>query len=343
MDALTKPRVELPPPPKETDVVYRAGHWEQDSPLQPGTLTGDFASAKVLFDEGKYHDAERVFRWLRSRAEKQKNEEMAEDCYFWEAESLYAQRKFPDARDTYDKMLKFNPNSRHRAEAVARQMDLLDKWLDDTRHEMQEWKDYEEGKRWLVMPKLFNFDREKPFIQQESTAVSGCVAVYTQDPTGPYADQALYRAGGVSYFRENYNESDNYYSTLVQQFPKSPLMPQALELAIQSKIQVTGGPEYDGRKLVEARELITKARQQPELQSKFDFLDRSLLSINEQQAEKDFNTAELFRRTGHPGSAYFCYELVRRRYPGTDWANKAYDRMKELQTKLEKSDRPKEP
>ena len=40
-----------------------------------------------------------------------------------------------------------------------------------------------------------------------------------------------------------------------------------------------------------------------------------------QQAEKDFRTAEYYERTGHPGSAVFCYELVRRRYAGTKYAD----------------------
>jgi hypothetical protein len=49
-----------------------------------------------------------------------------------------------------------------------------------------------------------------------------------------------------------------------------------------------------------------------------------------QQAEKDFRTAEFYRRTGHYGSAYFYYELVRRRYPGTPQAETSTQRMLEL-------------
>ncbi len=48
------------------------------------------------------------------------------------------------------------------------------------------------------------------------------------------------------------------------------------------------------------------------------------------QAEKDLKTAEFYARTGHPTSAYFCYEVVRRRYPGTEQAKTATRRMDEL-------------
>jgi hypothetical protein len=108
----------------------------------------------------------------------------------------------------------------------------------------------------------------------------------------------------------------------------------------------TGGPDYDGRKAAEARQLVHKAQDQyHELATdKKDFLERQLISINLEQAEKDYRTADFYRRTNHPGSAYFYYEIVKRRYPGTPLAEKADQRMKELETKhqkeIEQSKRP---
>ena len=66
-----------------------------------------------------------------------------------------------------------------------------------------------------------------------------------------------------------------------------------------------------------------------------DFLNRTLMSINEQQAEKDYNVADFYRRTGHPGAAYFYYEVVRRRYAGSSWAEKAVQHMNEIRNKVE--------
>jgi RNA polymerase sigma factor (sigma-70 family) len=61
-------------------------------------------------------------------------------------------------------------------------------------------------------------------------------------------------------------------------------------------------------------------------QSGRELLDR----ISVQQAEKDWQIAEFYRRTGHLGSARFYYELVRRRYPGTLYADRAGERLREL-------------
>ena len=62
-----------------------------------------------------------------------------------------------------------------------------------------------------------------------------------------------------------------------------------------------------------------------------------LYAIGQHQADKDFRIAEFYQRTGHPGSAYLYYELVRRRYPGTRYAERATKAMAELRTQLEKS------
>jgi hypothetical protein len=60
-----------------------------------------------------------------------------------------------------------------------------------------------------------------------------------------------------------------------------------------------------------------------------------LLSINVQQAERDLKIAEFYQRTGHPGAAYFYFELVCRRYPRTSYAETAAKRKDELRVKVE--------
>ena len=82
----------------------------------------------------------------------------------------------------------------------------------------------------------------------------------------------------------------------------------------------------------------TALRNYPSLAAqKNAFLQRQLAGINLQQAEKDFKIAEFYRRTGHPGSAYFYYEIVRRRYPGTRFFDDAPVRMQELRDHPEKN------
>jgi RNA polymerase sigma factor (sigma-70 family) len=58
--------------------------------------------------------------------------------------------------------------------------------------------------------------------------------------------------------------------------------------------------------------------------------------------EKELKTAEFYRQTGHPGSAYFCYELIVRRYPDTLYAERARERMAELKKQMDKASKTEE-
>ena len=88
----------------------------------------------------------------------------------------------------------------------------------------------------------------------------------------------------------------------------------------------TGGADYDGRKVAEARKLVDAALgNYPELAN-----DRSRTSWSGSSAastcsrpRRTYKMAEFYKRTGHPGSAYFYYEIVRRRYPNTKFAELA--------------------
>jgi hypothetical protein len=58
--------------------------------------------------------------------------------------------------------------------------------------------------------------------------------------------------------------------------------------------------------------------------------------------EKELRIAEFYRRTGHPSSAYFYYELIARRYPDTLYAERAKERMAELKKQLDKASKTEE-
>ena len=66
-----------------------------------------------------------------------------------------------------------------------------------------------------------------------------------------------------------------------------------------------------------------------------EFLRRQLVSISQQNADKDWRIAEFYRRTEHPGAAFFYYEIVRRRYPGTKLSELAVERMEEVRAEAE--------
>jgi outer membrane protein assembly factor BamD (BamD/ComL family) len=334
---LFKPK---PPPGPADSLVLRGDQLEAEKAGVEGKAAEELAGAHELYRRGDYAGARKLFR---SVADNTKNAAaVAEEARFYEAECLRQQSYYPAAADTYVQMLNDFPSGAYREQAVQHIFDIANYWLDDTRKEMQQVKERREGKRWFVDQEFVHWDRTKPFLDEEGHAIEKLEQVHYNDITGPMADKALFLMGSVRFFDEDYKEADHYFSQLVEMHPNSKLAPQAVELAIIAKELSPGGSDYDGRKVAEARKLVHAALgNYPELASKkSEFLERQLIAITIQQAETDYKRAQFYERIGHPEPAYFYYEMVRRRYPGTKYAELATKRKGELEEQARKDGKP---
>jgi TolA-binding protein len=338
-----KPETPPPPPPLDT-MVLRGDKLMPESPVTDAAAN-ELASAHELYRNGEYARAEKLYHKV---ADNTKNSaQLAEEARYYEAESLRRQRHYPKAADTYNRMLNDFPRGVYREQAVQHMFEIANYWLDDTRKDMKEYKEVKEGKRKHVWPwPICHWERTKPFLDEEGRATEKLEQVNLNSITinnEALACQSLFMLGSVKFFREDYKEADFYFNQIVDKHPNSPYAPKALELAIIAKHMSTGGSDYDGRKCAEARELVQVARRNyAELAvEKRDFLEKQIAGITAQQADKDYKIAEFYRRTRHPGAAYFYYEIVRRRYPHTPYFDKATERMNELQNKMERQQRRK--
>jgi outer membrane protein assembly factor BamD (BamD/ComL family) len=289
------------------------------------------AHAEKLFQDGHYTDAQSEFRKLADNTGN--SAALAERARFMQAECRYMRGQYPEAADTYHKVLLDFPTGAYRRDCTARMFQICDYWLDDFRDELEKRNGEKGVLRWR--PTWPNpLDRSKPMIDQEGRTLEALQRIHTHDITGPTADKAIFWCGYVNFIRGNFNEADQFFSQLVELHKDSPLRPQAMAFAIQAKNSATGGADYDGRKCAEALQLVHVAEgtvpeltNNPEMAEK---LTRAKFAIRSQQAEKDFLTAEYYERTGHPGSAVFYYELVRRRYAGTRYSDLATERKDRL-------------
>jgi outer membrane protein assembly factor BamD (BamD/ComL family) len=315
-------------------LVLRGDHLEPDKTVDSKDFT-ELAGAKELYRRGDYPAAELIFTKV---ADNKKNPApLAEEARYYEADCLRLQMHYPRAADTYKKCLDDFPSGLRHDEANKRMFDIANFWLDETRKEM-EASQKKEAKPWHILPTGFvHFEKEKPLLDMEGRALEILEYVHINDPVGPLGEKALFYLGSVKFFREDYREADHYFNQIVNTRPNSSMAPKALELCIIAKQMSTGGPEYDGRKCQEARQLIdTALRNYPELANqKHEFLERQVWSINQQEAARDFSVAEFYQRTGHPGAAYFYFELVRRRYPGSKYAKDAVARKEEVRAKMD--------
>lgn len=341
-DRLTLP--DLPEGETET-LVLRGDKLETEK--RPAKAGDQLAGAHEYYRLAEYDKARKLFHAV---AENNKNPVLVcEEARFYEAECLRRLGKYPRACDTYHKMLQEFPGGGYREQACQRMYDIAMFWLDDTKEEMRQLEEKKDGKRMLVVSQVVHWEKEKPFLDEEGRALEALERVRYNDITGPLADKSLFWAGSVKFYRQDYREADHYFTQLAEMHPNSEFAAKAIELGIISKHLSTGGADYDGRKVAEARQLINTAMSSyPKLANdpeKKQFLLNQLACCSMQQAEKDYKMAEFYRRTGHPASAYFYYEIVRRRYPGTPFADQATQKMwdlrKDLEGKAEASTLPK--
>lgn len=345
-DALAAARGASQPPGKEEggeSLILRPEGLAQEkaAPVAnyPDEVASQLTKAREAFRKQEYVTAEDLFGAV---ADKERNPPQAiQEGMFYKAECLRLQGHFPKAADNYVGLMNKFPSTSYREQCCQHVFDIANQWLDVVRAEMKERK---ESKSWFVMPNVINFDRDKPLLDLEGRAIEKLEQVRMHDVSGPLADRALFLCGVVKMYRENYREADHYFSQIYLRHPDSKLTPKALELGIQCKHLSTGGSDYDGRKSAEARKMVSAALvSYPELANDKEmrhYLEGQMASINVQQAEKEYKMAEFYRTTGHPASAYFYYELVRRRYPGTKYAQMAEQRWAELRAKVEQEQGP---
>ncbi len=325
------------PPPAETVVLTKAGFI--DDPRAVASTNPLLITARELFRLTKYDEAELLYH----RVSEEKKNTLAEimEAHYYEAECLRLQGRYPKAANTYVDLLNKFPQNPYREQSIQHMYDIADFWLEDTREEMRERLEVSQGKRAYIWPNWFHWDKSKPVIDESGRACEKLEQVRLNDINGPLADKSLYMCGVVKYMEENYREADHFFTQIYEKHPNSPLAPKAIELAIASKQMSTGGPEYDTRKVAEARKLVHAALENyPELSNtpeKRQHLQDQLAGISEQQAQSELLKGDFYRKHGNLASAYWYYELVTRRYHGTKAAETAAQNLEKLKVEIAKA------
>jgi TolA-binding protein len=135
---------------------------------------------------------------------------LTEKARYLEGECYRLEGKYPEAVETYNKMLLDHPTGAYRERACQEMFKIADYWLDDTREEIQ--ADQAGTNMYAYKAKrFFNYDRSKPTLDREGVALKALENVQLNDITGPTADKALFWCGFVNFYRGNYQEADHYF------------------------------------------------------------------------------------------------------------------------------------
>lgn len=298
----------------------------------------DLEEAKKLYLDKNYADAESKFNLIAKA--KKLPADVQEDAIFYRGECQRLQANYREAEGSLKLYIKSFPYGKYTSQANERLFDIANYWLKPTRDRMKQAEDERQGKSsGLVMPAaLFHLSSDMPFNDVEGHALGILEEVRLNDIKGKLAERSLFYIATVKFFNKDYKEADFYYSQIVDNYPQSDLAASAMKQSIICKQIANGGTAYDTRLVEKCRQYLEEFHRSYPGKDE-EWIRKQLVSINHQQADRDFNIAEFYRRTGHPGSAYFYYEIVRRSYPNTEYARKAEANMNELRSKVEAEQR----
>jgi tetratricopeptide (TPR) repeat protein len=251
-------RIEESEPPSEVELHEQCEHL--------------LLEGQHYFRMGQYKTALNLFKKVAAVF----HDDMAEEACFSQAECLRMQQQLPAAAEAYVTLLNDYPCGRLRGQVVQRIFDIANYWLDDTREDMRRIREFQEGKRLFVLPQLWTMDPSKPFLREETRALELLEQIRCHDPLSPLAEKALFLAGSVHFYREDYQEADSCLSRLVEQFPESGLVASAVEMAIVAKELSLDSCQNKEAKVQEVAQMLRKVlKDHPELgMMKQDFFGR---------------------------------------------------------------------
>lgn len=283
------------------------------------------AEAEQLFAQQEYAEARKRFGPLADNTHNPG--QLVEKARFLEGECCRLDKKLPEAVATYNKYLKDHIGGVYSRQAAGNMFVIAEEWRKDI---MPDNADGVKQASWVP-----NFsDPTRPRLDFSGELVKCYENIAEGAPHADCAEKAMFWAGYLHYAKGEYDDADHFFSSLAEHYPDGQLRAEAVKYAIDAKNRAVGGPYYDGQKSNEALQLVHNLEaSQPEYRTpgqKQEWLTKQKMSIREGQAERDYESAEYYRRTGKYGSAYFCYELVKRRYPGTKWSDLAGDRVKDM-------------
>jgi TolA-binding protein len=277
-----------------------------------------YVEGEQLFRDKKYAAAAKRFEQAVERGPRASIEQ---DAMFMLAESYFFGDRYIKARDSYDALVKEHPNTRYLDAIVDREWEIA-----------RYWEQYEEyNPDWVLTPN--GYDRTRPWFDTIGHAIKTYDNIRLNDPTGPRADDAIMATANIYFQRGRFDDADYHYTLLRREYPRSELQFEAHLLGLQAKLRKYQGADYDGSPLEEAKTLVKQLGMQ--FAGRLSNEEKERLRTVEAQlnleiATRDYRMAEYFDGTKHYGAARHYYAQVMKKYPDTELASRARERVSQI-------------
>jgi len=277
-----------------------------------------FQRGEELFGKQRYSAAAEEYAKAADRAT---NGSLKQDAMFMLAESYYFDDHYIKARDSYNALVAKYPSTRFMDTLIDREWKIA-----------QYWDHYETySPDWPMTPNFI--DRSRPKLDTIGHAIKTYDNIRLNDPTGPRADDAIMATANIYFRRGKFDDADYHYTLLRREYPKSEFQFEAHLLGLQAKMRKYQGADYDGTPLEEAQDLVKQLRVQFAGRLSTEEKERLRVvsaQLNQEIASRDYRMAKYYDGTKHYGSAKVYYAEVLKKYPNTDLAQEARERIAQI-------------
>lgn len=294
--------------PRLRKLTYDVNHkeWVEDSSPLPGTPEADLHQLRRTLADKKYRQADsQATKLIKKLGE---NHSLYPDLLIARAEAQIGRRRLGKAHLTLLEFLNRFSGSTLTADALRLEFVIAESYLQG------------EKRRW----------RGIPLFSGKDDAIEILDEISINYPDSRLAELAIKTTADHMFDEGDHSIAELEYARLLREYPQSRYAKFAMRRIADAALASFGGIPYDEAALVEAEERYEDYRRQYPATADQEGVGTILESIRVARSEKDFAIGAYYDRTGHYGSAIYCYRLVYRDWPETIAAGKAAERLRLL-------------
>jgi outer membrane protein assembly factor BamD (BamD/ComL family) len=276
----------------ETWHLEKGDDWKQLQPETQHKYLVAVTNIKDLINKGKTRQVQQAWDNLKQDFPQIQGPDLDS---FIKAESLYAKGKFNKAVRGYDNFLDDFPGSELYQVALDRQFSIAQAYLAGQRRTVLKFfriRGYAEGEK--IMDKIAD-----------------------RAGIAPLATRANIAVAESHEKRKNYEDAYQRWSQILTKWPTGQIGKNALLSMARCKYLAYNGPKYDISDLVSAKSYYQNFRLRYPDDAEELHIDAKIANIDELLAEKQFEIAQFYTRTGGVDSASIYHQEIVEKWPTT--------------------------
>jgi len=262
---------------------------------------------------------------------------------------LFKQNDFQRAANEFIKLTRHYSDSDLAPEAqyyAGRSYEELAKYYFAFQHYQKTIDDYPYTKRMKdIIKRQYNIanifqtkETSKLMDLELSMSLDRAVAIYKKivenTPFGEYADKSLYKMAECYRRMQKYNEAIEAYERIINDYPESSIASEARYQLAYSKYEASLEPEYDQEGTEEALEKFDQISRTTSVPAIAKEAEKALDALKSRKADSALKIAEFYERRKKYESALIYYEDVVGKFPETDAAKCAGEKIDYLKQRI---------